>query len=471
MNELEDRMAKFEETLAATADLVKEFGDALKKDDNVPSTGGDHQKLYGVGGLFTDGTRERDIVNRIEAPLGLDLPAFPTNVENPMFPALTGYSDAQGAEPTEVCEPGPTPGTISINDIIFTLGRKVFSSDTIDINELMMVANRADTRDMRLYGTFAQMSGAGALAVDAGGSKDAVLNNVIANQMQGIGRGFQRWIHEKKWTGDPTNAPTNGYKEFLGLDNIAKTGWIDAVTSNPAPELDAYVLDFGGEDVVSGANSIHQYLSALENALFIRSLRSQLNPVDWTIAMTPMLWQQITTVWPLMVYTQEAAAPVLPTGATVNLDGRTNYLETLSMRQSMTITINGRTYPVVVDDGIPYVAGGTSGQPPTTETSTIYFVPNSILGGGLPVTYYEYKDYRMIGNELQDWNGVVNFWTDNGMYNWTMDQRLWCFNTHAKLENRIIARTPFLFGRLDNVVASPLVILDNPLVPFPPTVP
>lgn len=458
-DELKDVLVRIEELLADKS------GEGIEKDDNT-GTGSTHQPLYGIGGLFVDAARERDLVNRVETPLGLDLPAFPTTVENPMFPALTGYSDNVGTEPATACEPGPTPGTIQINDIIYTLGRKAFSSDTIDINELMMRLNRGDTRDMRLYGSFAQMTGAGALAVD-GGDKSAILNNVVSNQMQGIGRGFQRWVANVKWSGDPAVGATNGYKEFLGLDNIAKTGWLDALTGNPAPELDAVVYDFGGENIVGGANDIHQYLSAVENTLFVRSRRVQLDPVSWTIAMTPMLWQQLTTVWPLMIYTQEAASPTLPSGATVNLDGRTNYLETLQMRQSMTITINGRTYPVVVDDGIPYVAGGVSGQPATTETSTIYFIPNSVLGGSLPVTYYEYKDYRLIGNELLDWSGAVNFWTDSGMYNWTMDQRLWCFTTHAKLENRIIARTPFLFGRLDNAMVEPIDFLDNPLNPAP----
>jgi hypothetical protein len=80
------------------------------------------------------------------------------------------------------------------------------------------------------------------------------------------------------------------------------------------------------------------------------------------------------------------------------------------------------------------------------------------INGGFPVTYFEHIDYRR-GMTLAGVNrlmGKENFWTDRGMYSWSIENVKWCFKLSAKTERRIVLRTPQLAGRVDHVLYEPL---------------
>lgn len=434
----------------------------LVKDDTVDtSMGGGVQLMHGTGGLFTDACRERQVINAVLAPTGIDFPTFGTTNESPIFSTLTGYSEATGTEPTEPCEAGPIPGTMTVCDISFPLGRKAYSSDTIDVDEVIMNACRGDTRDMMLLGGLDQMP----MALDPRGitdqDKSAILNFTVKQQMYGVGRAYQRFVGQQKWTGDPSSSPTAGYHEFRGLDLMIATGYQDVNTTTACPELDSDVKDFEGECLTSSTtHNIHTYMSALEATLYFRAMRAGLLPVQWAWVMTPQVWHELTIVWPLMRQVEVAIRASVPTGAQLNVDASSTQDMTNAMRNGMSIVVNGRQYPVFVDDGIP-VDTTTAPATAATPMSSIYFVPMTILGG-TPVTYWEHKDYRAIGQELTaPLTQMLRFWTDDGRYLWTVDQRLWCFRVHAKMEARLIMRTPQLAGRIDNVLICPLQLFDS----------
>lgn len=428
-------------------------GNPVDKDDATGVADGT-QHLHGSDGLFWNAAIERAVVNAVPQSVGLTLPAFPTNQESPIFQALTGYTDVVGTEPDTRCEPGPTPGTISMGNMMFTLGYKAFSSDTINPDELILRKDRGDTDDMMLLG---QSWSPSALAASPGtaASNSEVLNNAFALQMNGIGRGFSRWQQKMLWVGDPTGA-TAGYHEPLGLDLMIKTGYVDPVTLAPNTALDSVVMDYGSEDIVTGANDVYQHISSLEYQLYDRAERAGLNPVKWTIAMAPQVWHELTRVWPTLAYTENSV--VVATGSTNNVDGRSLYEERLRLLRAQQLIVNGRLYDVAVDDGIPttVLTGAV--------TSSIYFVPDHILGGQYPSTYWEYLNYTLIGNEIRSpITGKLRFWTDSGKYKWAIDERLGCFMVNATNQPRLLLRTPQLAGRLDNVVITPLSVLPNPL--------
>ena len=429
--------------------------DVVEKDDATGVVDGS-QKLHGPNGLFNDASRERNVVNAVPQHMGLLLPAFPTNQTDPIYSALTGYTEVQGSEPTTKCEPGPTPGTISIGNMMFTLGYKAFSSETINPDELILRKDRGDTDDMMLLGNMWSQS---ALVESPGtaASNADILNKAFALQMNGIGRGFSRWIARTKWAGDPTGA-TAGYAEFKGFDLLIATGFVDPVTTNPVVELDSEVMDYGLEDVVAGANDIYQYMSHMEHVLYTKAERAGLNPVTWTIAMAPQVWHEITRVWPTLAYTENSI--VIPTGSTNNVDGRSLYEERLRLLRAQQLIINGRIYNVAVDDGI--VTDTTTA--PGSLDSSIYFIPMTILGGQYPATYWEHLDYRLIGDEIRSpITGKLRFWTDDGQYKWSVDERLGCFTVHAHMQPRLVLRTPQLAGRIDDVRITPLSVLPEPL--------
>jgi hypothetical protein len=429
--------------------------DPVQKDDATGTADGS-QQLHGPNGLFNDASVERAVVNAVPQHMGLELPAFPTNQTDPIFQALTGYGDVEGSEPATKCAPGPTPGTLEVGNMMFTLGYKAFSSNTINPDELILRKDRGDTDDMQLLG---QMWSQSALVESPGtaASNMDVLNNAFALEMNGIGRAFSRWIADVKWTGDPAGA-TAGYAEPKGFDLLIATGYIDPVTSLANPVLDSEVLDFGLQDIVTGTNDIYQYMSHMEYVLYEKAERTGLNPVTWQIAMAPQVWHEITRVWPTLAYTENSV--VIPTGSANNVDGRSLYEERLRLLRAQQLIINGRVYNVAVDDGI--VTDTTTA--PGSLDSSIYFIPMTILGGQYPATYWEYLDYRLIGAEIRSpITNKLRFWTDDGRYKWSVDERLGCFTVHAHMQPRLVLRTPQLAGRIDDVRITPMAVLDNPL--------
>jgi hypothetical protein len=129
-----------------------------------------------------------------------------------------------------------------------------------------------------------------------------------------------------------------------------------------------------------------------------------------------------------------------------------------NMRDNLVLPVNGRNYKVVVDDGI-FESNSTNNENLIGGefASSLYFVPLTILGS-MPVTYREYLNYR---DPIADANvsllgGREDFWTDNGIYSWAIDQQLWCYKLALKTEQRVVLRTPQLAGKIQNIKYTPL---------------
>jgi hypothetical protein len=135
------------------------------------------------------------------------------------------------------------------------------------------------------------------------------------------------------------------------------------------------------------------------------------------------------------------------------------------MRNGQYIDINGRRYPVVEDDGIFESNNvNTAGLAAGEYSSSIYFVPLRVRGN-FPVTYWEHIDYRQVGAQLAALgSGVRNvpFWTDNGRFLWVYRDNSFCFDLQAKVEPRVVLRTPHLAAKIQGVEYSPMLHLRSP---------
>ena len=129
-----------------------------------------------------------------------------------------------------------------------------------------------------------------------------------------------------------------------------------------------------------------------------------------------------------------------------------------SMRSGMTIDVNGRQYNVLVDDGIFESNSTNDANLAAGEfASTIYFVPLTVAGG-LPATWREYLDYRhsFVQSNVALLNNRQDFWSDDGLFLWAIEQQKYCYKLSLKTEQRIILRTPQLAGKIQNVKYVPL---------------
>jgi hypothetical protein len=342
-------------------------------------------------------------------------------------------------------------------------GRVARSTETIEMDKVMLKYNRGESTDLRLIG---QLLGMGDLN-PAGLNEAQVVDMVTMSQMVNAAVRLERELCRHSWVGSPANNNLGGgYKEFPGLDNQIAIGQVDAQTNTSCPSLDSDVKDFNYNDVCGTTLDIVEYMSMLEYFIYSLASDTGVQPVQWVWVMRPQLWYELTACWPCKYNTNRCLTANVGESV-VRVDGRENITDRDNMRQAMTIDVNGRNYPVILDNCIDEASNQTTGNLEAGQfASSIYFIPLSITGN-FPVTYLEYLDYRQAASDTALLRGREDFWTDRGIYSWAIENQKWCYELTVKTEMRIVLRTPQLAGRIDNVMYSPMQHLRDPMPTSP----
>lgn len=424
----------------------------------APATDATYTEMHGVGSLFGSFPVEKDVISAHIAPAGIAsaLPWIPSVYEQPYFASITGYTALTGARPTHACADAQA-GYIKNCLLTAQFGRLMIDTQTIDIDKTVRRANRGDFTDLILHGAIlGDLKG----FTPGGLSQEDILNIVTKNEMVITGVNMQREASTMTWTGNPAAAAGTGWIPFPGLDRQIATGQMDASTGTLCPALDSDVKDFAWDNIEGNGRDIVEYMQMLEWYNYDVATRTGVMPTSWAFVMRPELWMVLSNVWPCRYGTNRCATVLSANANQANsqlvLMGTDTVAARDAMRRSMTIEVNGRTYPVITDDGIFEFNVTNDGHCLAGEyASSIYMVPLKI-GGNFPVTYYEYLDYRQISKELPFLNGKETFWTDDGKFMWAYEGINFCYKLKLKIEPRIVLRTPQLAGRIDHVKYVPL---------------
>lgn len=409
------------------------------------------------GGIFTVAGMEPDVITTHIRPMGLgaQLPVFANNIDDPRYGFITGFSATTGSEATNPCDDAPK-GYMKGGTLTAAFGRVMRQTETIEIDKLLHEQRGAST-NLRLMG---EMLGMGNMN-PAGMNQAQLLNLVVHAEMVGVGVQLERKLSTMLWQGTPANNTAGGgYKEFPGLDNQIATGQVDAETNVAMPAADSLIYDFNYNLVEGNTLDIVEYVSYMEFYLRDIAVRTGLAPVTWAITMRPELWFELSAVWPCRYLTHRC-----DNGAGSNpvvINDNVNVQMRDAMRAGMYIDINGNRYPVVTDDGIFEHTNITNGNVPAGfYASSINFVPLRVRGN-FPSTYWEHIDYRGVQAQLAPMGaGARNapFWTSEGRFLWVYRDNGYCFDLQAKVEPRVVLRTPHLAGKIQNVLYSPLTHL------------
>jgi hypothetical protein len=446
MSELEKLLEQQNKMLERQNEL---FAKALDSKEQKAVTGVmTANKLHGLGGLWSN-VSERDVVTAYIRPMGISniLTAVPDVDEDKHFGVLTGYTADAGTEPTNACDDAPSS---FVKGCILTARFGMLRRDTheIEINKVIGRVNRGDFTDLRLRGQVLGLTNLNPKNIN----QSDILNILTKSEMVSAAVSAERELNRQIWQG----AFGTG-TQFPGLDSQIATGQVDALTNTACPAVDSDVKDFAYDNVEGGGRSIVRYIAMLEWYIYFNASRMGLLPVQWVWVMRPELWQVLTEVWPCQYNTNRCASAVLGTSS-VNVDGREMIALRDSMRQSMTLEVNGRTYPVVVDDGI-YEANNANDANlnPGQYASTIYFLPLTITGG-VVATWREYLDYRnsFMTSNMALLDNRQDFWTDDGIFLWAIENQKFCYKLSLKTEQRVILRTPQLAGKIQNIMYEPL---------------
>lgn len=412
--------------------------------------------LRGPGGLFNSPGLDRQVFSAISLPnggLAARLPVKTTAIANPLYGLITGIGDETGTEADGVCDDGKIVGFLSGCNISAPLGRIVRTSQVYDVDRFGLM-NRGETPDLQLVGGVDRGS---ALMPNAGNAASALRSDMESAAFL-IGSTFHRKINAMTFVGNPTaNTANGGYKEFRGLDILINTGYVDVETGTSCPALDSRVINFNA-DLAANGNTTLRAVVDMMRVLERRAVLNVLDPVRWAMAMRAEAFYELTELWPCAYSTYRCNTGVF-SASDVRMTESAALIEMRdAMRNGSYLIVDGKQVEVIIDDSIAqteFVAN-------VTYESDIYFVPFTVVNS-IPVLYFETRDYSPTLAYMNQGQAGSYFVSDGGRFLWTTEKYNYCRKMTAKIEPRLVLRTPHLAGRLNNVRYTPSVVLPSPI--------
>ena len=418
---------------------------------------------HGPGGLFSSPGLSRPVFSAMILPhLGIQnmIPVRPSRDFNPLHGIMTGVTASSGANPVGVCDDPPSAGLMKLCTHSFVFGRQSRQTKVYDLDTFGRLTNRGEFTDLQLFGNPLVNPNAGVPTMPGVANPAQALNNEIAKALFELAVSWSRDFARLTYAGTPTNNTAGGgYKEFYGLDTLINTGYRDAETGVACPAADSYVRSFGNLNIATNSAALVRELTIMYRNLNYLAAEAALIPVQWVISMRYSLFYEITEIWPCQYLSYRCT---LTSGSTQFINSADSNAMRDDMRGDMYnrtgqyLLIDGQRVPVVIDDAIAETEGLAGGS----FSSGIYMVPLTVLGG-IPVTFWEYFDYDVPGGALEASRIFApdgSFYsTDNGRFMWARKPPTnYCVQLMSKTEPRLILETPYLAGRLTNVLYAPL---------------
>lgn len=420
----------------------------------------------GPGGLFGVDGLERDLISTRIQPQGLAsvLPAVGSTRTNPLFGYITGFQDVTGSVANGVCDDPQTagPGKSCIQTAQF--GRYSFMTRELEVNRLGQQIDRGEFLDLRIMNDPLMEVLGNMVTPNVPGGPN--LGREVLMRFMEVGVAFQNTLIPQVYTGNPANNSNGGgYQEFPGLDILIGTNKVDALTGANCPSLDSDIKNFNYAKVTDTGADIVNVLTYVFRMLQHNAERMGLAPVRWAITMRRALFWELTAVWPCSYLTYRCIMRD-EDSQRLNIDASDQVAMRDALRNGSYLVIDGQRYDVIIDDGIvEETESQVTAIDPGCFASDIYIVPLTVRGG-VAVTNWEFYDYSQ--GPMQ---GIIDgrvgefYWTDGGRFLWHKKPPLnWCVQWLAKIEPRLILRTPQLAGRIQNVQYCPL---QHERQPFP----
>lgn len=415
-----------------------------------------NQMFHGPGGLLTYPGVDPAVFHTIVGNKGIlgELPTSPSVYTNPTFWTITGIRADVGSEKSGVCDNAPTAGLTKGCLATSVFGRYERATKEFEINSIGQRVDRADPMDLRMIGSPIAQSGIFASGAMSPATPADILRSQMAKLFWERNVSIHRLLSDQIWTGNPTNnAAAGGYKEMTGIQLLVNTGYVDAETNTSCPSMDSDLKNFAYARVdATGSGAL--LIDALSYLYMTRKSlaeRTGVMPVRWVFVMREELFWEITKIWPCSYLTYMCQ---LTGQQQVVVNAADQVAMRDDLRKNKYLIINGDRIEVILDDGIPYTtntdnANVTSG----CAASDIYMLPMSIVGG-VSTLFMEYFDYGNpeIGAALG--TGLVLGRVEGAFLTWPRQLNT-CVVFQSKVEPRLILRTPWLAGRLQNIVYCP----------------
>jgi hypothetical protein len=224
--------------------------------------------------------------------------------------------------------------------------------------------------------------------------------------------------------------------------------------------LDSVISNYGNAVVgAAGSASIVQAVAGIVRSILYRiaSAGFGVDGAAIDIVMHPTVWDCVADAW--------ACEYGLSCNSAANIQMENDALATAALRDQfknqMILPIDGRNYPVVLDNGISVTNRPVGNQ--TARCSSIYVITRNLAGapnGGV-ITYGEYQDMQETAGSVISWfrqtfgASPVDI-TDGGRFAVTStNSGGYCFDAKVLSKPRLRMLMPQLAGRVTNVCCIP----------------
>lgn len=400
---------------------------------------------HGPGGLFSQPGLRPDLTSALILPGMKLMEALPPPEMNrytsEVLGILTGQTDATGTDPTAACADCAQPGNLKLCNTVLPFGRYCLDSQVLQVDRIGQRVNRSDNIDLRLLGdTLTRIPNYFTVS-----GQDILISEPAKKLAEMQIAWYRRWAR-KPYTANPSNtAGSTGVIDYNGLDILVNTGYRDAYTGIACPAADSLVRSFGGLQV--GTNAAAAIGLVVATMRFLEDLADRTGnlPVQWIMSMRRGLFLALTDVWPC-VYNTYRCSSFVSSPVTVNIEGREARMMIDEMRMGSYLLVDGKRYPVVVDDSV------VEAQPsPSVFESDIYILP-TYFAGGVKGTYFEY--FPLDNSDIQ---AALRDFAPGDSYRVIGDGKFmlhkkpptnWCIQTAMVGWMRLVLRVPFLAARL-----------------------
>ena len=377
------------------------------------------------------------------------IPLMPSEYTNEIIEIMTGVTASSGTNATGFCGDAPTSGYLKTCQQNYVFGKFRMKTRTIDLTNVGSLVNRADTpRNLLNSGRVDNR-----LVPDVLATMPLDTRSQIATEMYSAGFGIERAFDVVSVVGSTANSGANAelgfITEFNGLDQLVKTGYVDAVTSQACPAADSKVIAFGaninntiaggdGRDLVEALVDLYTAQFDLAEMLGMRT--------DFVFFMTRAMFRVVSEVWACNYSTSRCNL----TGADLNVYANDVVAFRDDMQNNRYLLISGVRVPVVFGSGIPQGGGVTANE----FTQDIYLLP--LRSNGRPNLWMEF--FPMNNTYAEEFTAYAKNRTflNNGLYSVNAYETGECLEFAFNAKARLILDAPFLAGRLDDITFTDL---------------
>ena len=366
-----------------------------------------------------------------------NLPIQPSVNENELAEILTAQGADSGSNPANTCGDPAIAGNLKVAQIKAVFGQYFKGTPVYDISKAGLRKDRSDI-DRFLINPNVPTGNPFVpepVMVDANS-----INTPVGKMLLELGQSALLDFSYTHFRGDSSKAYSAArlgfIKEYDGLDKWIRDDYDDEVSSTDADALNSYVTT-GGEldgDFVAQLSDMFRTLRTDAELIGMPNVR-------WAIVVNPRAIYPLVDIWACNYQTARCL---------VDNVSRQDVSTVTALREQMYsgnfLLIDGERVPFLSDFGM----AATQAEDTGIWTSDVFIVPMN--SSGTPLTYLEYLPYTNaeVAEFLAlgfDQVRVIN----GGFYLMTFKRQGFCLSYQVTARPRLIMRTPFLAGRIDDV--------------------